>query len=157
MYAQATVTPLHGLPDPEGDRQFYEGVPTRRAMAWVVDLVIAAAIGVPIATLFGLMTLGFGFPMFPVILAAVFIVYRIWTLAGSSATWGMRFTGIEFRRGDGSRFDGLTALLHTAATAVCWSFVVLQLLSCITIVASRHRQSLADMLLGTTAINRPAD
>jgi hypothetical protein len=37
------------------------------------------------------------------------------------------------------------------------SFFVLQLISCATIVGSRHRQSLGDMLLGTTAINRPAE
>ena len=37
------------------------------------------------------------------------------------------------------------------------SFFVLQLVSCATIVGSRYRQSLGDMVLGTTAINRPAD
>jgi len=69
----------------------------------------------------------------------------------------MWFTGIEFRRGDGARFDFLTAVLHTTLYAICLSFVVLQAISCATIVGSRYRQSLGDMLLGTTAINRPAD
>ena len=132
-------------------------MPLRRFVAWCVDLVIILLVGVPLATVFGLLTLGFGFAIFPLIVAGVGFLYRTWTLAGGSATWGMRFTGIEFRRRDGSRFDFATALLHTALYAVCMSFFVLQLVSCVTIVGSRYRQSLGDMVLGTTAINRPAD
>ena len=51
----------------------------------------------------------------------------------------MRFTGIEFRRGDGTRFDFLTALLHTAIYTVCFSVVVLQAISCVTILVTRYR------------------
>ena len=84
-------------------------------------------------------------------------LYRTATLAGSSATLGMRFTGIEFRRGDGTRFDLPTALLHTAIYAVCFGVVVLQLVSCLAILGTRYRQGIPDIILGTTAINRPAD
>jgi uncharacterized RDD family membrane protein YckC len=157
MHSESFTAPMSGLPDPEHDRQFYEGVPLRRFVAWCVDLVIILLIGVPLATLFGLITLFVGFAIFPLIVAGVGFGYRTLTLANGSATWGMRFTGIEFRRGDGSRFDLLTALLHTALYAICISFVVLQAISCVTILGSRYRQSLGDMVLGTTAINRPAD
>jgi hypothetical protein len=34
---------------------------------------------------------------------------------------------------------------------------VLQLVSCGTILWTRYRQSIADIILGTTAINRPAE
>jgi uncharacterized RDD family membrane protein YckC len=148
---------MPGLPDPDLDRQFYEGVPARRLFAWFVDLFIVLAIGVPIAVVFGLMTLGFGFLLFPLVVAAVGFVYRTATIAGGSATWGMRFAGIEFRRSDGSRFDLLFAFLHTAIYAVCLGVVVLQLVSCIAILGTRYGQSLPDIILGTTAINRPAD
>jgi uncharacterized RDD family membrane protein YckC len=157
MQAYGLSGPMDGLPDPERDRQFYEGVPARRLFAWFVDLVIVLAIGVPLAVLFGLMTLGFGFVLFPLILLGVGFVYRTATIAGSSATWGMRFAGIEFRRGDGTRFDLLTALLHTAIFAVVFGVFVLQLVSCVTILGTRHGQSLPDLILGATAINRPAD
>jgi uncharacterized RDD family membrane protein YckC len=157
MHADSFATPLHGLPDPERDEQFYDGVPLRRFVAWCVDVAIVLLTGVPLALVFGLVTLGFGFAMFPLIVAGVGLLYRTWTLSGASATWGMRFTGIEFRRGDGTRFDFTTALVHTLLYLVCMSFFVLQLVSCATIVGSRYRQSLGDMLLGTTAINRPAD
>jgi len=149
--------PMAGLPDPELDRQFYAGVPTRRVVAWVLDLIIILAVGVPIGLFFGLVTLGFGFALFPFILAAVALAYRTATLKSSSATLGMRFTGIEFRRGDGSRFDALTAFLHSAIWTVCFSAIVLQFVSCLAILGTRYRQSISDVILGTTAINRPAD
>ena len=40
---------LSGLPDPDRDRQFYEGVPGRRLAAWFVDLGVALLIGLPLA------------------------------------------------------------------------------------------------------------
>jgi uncharacterized RDD family membrane protein YckC len=148
---------MPGLPDPDLDRQFYEGVPARRLFAWFVDLFIVLLIGVPVAVAFGLLTLGFGFVLFPLLVAGVGFIYRTATIAGGSATWGMRFAGIEFRRGDGSRFDLLFAFLHTAIYAVCFGVFVLQLISCIAILGTRYGQSLPDIILGTTAINRPAD
>ena len=157
MHADSLNAPMAGLPDPERDPQFYDGVTTRRFVAWCVDLLIVLLVGVPLATLFGLMTLFVGFSIFPLIVAGVGFAYRVLTIAGGSATWGMRFTGIELRRGDGSRLDFPYALAHTVLYAVCVGFFPLQLVSCATILGSRYRQSLGDMLLGTTAINRPAD
>jgi uncharacterized RDD family membrane protein YckC len=156
MHADSYAGPMAGLPDPEHDRQFYERVPLRRFIAWLIDVAIVLLVGVSLALLFGLLTLGFGFALFPLVVAGVGFVYRTATLADASATWGMRFTGIEFRRGDGTRFDFLTAFLHTTVYMVCLSVVVLQAISCVAILGSRYRQSLGDMLLGTTAINRPA-
>ena len=157
MHADRLSGPMAGLPDPEHDRQFYEGVPARRLVAWFIDLAIVLAVGVPVAVVFGLMTLGFGFALFPIVVGGIGFLYRTATIAGGSATWGMRVTGIEFRRGDGSRFDLMTAFLHTAIYAVALSVIVLQLISCVAILATRYRQSLPDIVLGTTAINRPAD
>jgi uncharacterized RDD family membrane protein YckC len=157
MHAYDYSGPMSGLPDPERDRQFYEGVPARRLVAWFVDLAIILAIGVPVAVFFGIATFFFGFALFPLIVAVVGFFYRTATIAGGSATWGMRFTGIELRRGDGTRFDLATALAHTAIYTVCFAVVVLQIVSCATIVGTRYHQSLADLILGTTAINRPAD
>ena len=148
---------LHGLPDPELDRQFYEGVPARRLAAWFVDLAVILAVGVPLALVFGLATLGFGFALFPLIVASVGFVYRTATIASGSATWGMRAMGIELRRGDGSRFDFMTALLHTGIYTIAIGVLVLQLVSCVAMLATRYGQGIPDLVLGTTAINRPAD
>lgn len=153
----AYLGPMSGLPDPERDRQFYEGVPSRRLAAWFVDVAVALIFGVPLALMFGLATLGLGFLAFPLIVMGVGFFYRTATIAGRSATWGMRLMGIELRRHDGSRFDFLTALLHTALYTVSVGMVVLQFLSVLGMVASRYGQGLPDFVLRTTMINRPAD
>jgi uncharacterized RDD family membrane protein YckC len=157
MYASDAWIMMHGLPDPDRDRQFYAGVPARRLAAWFVDVAIILLIGLPVALAFGVVTLGFGFALFPMILMAVGFAYRSATLAGGSATWGMRLFGIEFRRHDGTRFDTLTALLHTSLYAFAISFFVVQVLSCLTILTTRYGQSVPDLILRTAAINRPDD
>ncbi|MER2509879.1 MAG: RDD family protein [Amaricoccus sp.] len=157
MQAYGYAGSLAGLPDPEMDRQFYEGVPARRLAAWMIDLLITLLIGVPAAVMFGLMTLGFGFALFPFLVATVGFVYRVATIAGGSATWGMRAMGIELRRADGSRFDFAAAIMHTALYTISFGVVVLQIVSCVSMVASRYGQGLPDVILRTTAINRPAD
>jgi uncharacterized RDD family membrane protein YckC len=157
MNAYGIYGPMSGLPDPDLDRPFYDGVRTRRVVAWLVDLVPVLLVGVPAALVFGLLTLGFGFALFPVVVGGVAVLYRLATIGGASATWGMRFAGIEYRRGDGTRFDGATTLLHTGVTALCYAFPFLWLLSCLTILFTRYRQGVPDLLLGTTAIVRPAE
>lgn len=156
MHAFSTIGPMDGLPDPERDRQFYDGVPSRRLVAWFIDLVVILIIGVPLAVMFGLLTLGFGFVLFPLLVAGVGFVYRTITIARESSTWGMRFVGIELRRGDGTRFDFLTALLHTALYTFAFGIILLQVASCLAMVGTRYGQGIPDLILGTTAINRPA-
>ena len=136
--------PLSGLPDPDLDRPLLcrgSAAPLRgladrpsghRACRRAAGASSSAS-----------PTLGFGFALFGFIIAAVGFVYRTSLLAApASATLGMRFVGIEFRRGNGERFDFFTALVHTAIYAVCIGTFVLQLLSCLTILGTRYRQSL---------------
>ena len=49
MHASDLSGPMPGLPDPDLDAQFYEGVPLRRFAAWLVDLAIVLVVGVPLA------------------------------------------------------------------------------------------------------------
>lgn len=148
---------LSGLPDPELDPQFYEGVPARRLVAWFIDVFIALLLTVPVALVFGLVTLGFGFLILPLVYAVTSFLYRTLTIAGGSATWGMRAMGIELRRGDGTRLDLVYALAHVAIYTVCIGMLVLQLASIVAILGTRYGQGLHDLILGTTAINAPAD
>ena len=157
MQAYAFDAGLTGLPDPERDPQFYDGVPLRRGIAWLIDVTIILLLGVPLAFLFSIATLGVGFAVFPLLVAAVGFFYRTATISGGSATLGMRFVGIELRRHDGRRFDFATALLHTAIYTFAVSLVVLQLASIAAILGTRYGQSLPDLLLRTTAIKPPAE
>lgn len=153
----AYIGDMSGLPDPDRDQRFYAGVPSRRLAAWVVDVIVTLGIGVPLALVFGLMTLGVGLALFPLILLGVGFVYRVATIASGSATWGMRLMGIELRRQDGTRFDLTAAFLHTALYTVCIGVMILQVASVVGMLATRYGQGLPDLVLRSAMINRPAD
>lgn len=157
MYMSEIIGSMSGLPDPEHDHQFYDGVPGRRLAAWVIDVVIILGIGVPVGLIFGVVTLGLGFLIFPFVLAAVSFLYRVMTISGRSATWGMRVMGIELRRHDGTRFELGSAFLHTTAYMVSVGFVVVQAISCAAMLTTRYGQGIPDFILRSAAINTPVD
>ena len=153
----AYIGDMSGLPDPDRDQRFYAGVPSRRLAAWVVDVIVTLGIGVPLALVFGLMTLGVGLALFPLILLGVGFFYRVATIASGSATWGMRLMGDELRRQDGTRFDLTAAFLHTALYTVCIGVMILQVASVVGMLGTRYGQGLPDLVLRSAMINRPTD
>ena len=141
-----------GLPDPVTDSAFYRGVPTKRALAWVVDVVIVAiacVLVLPFTAFTGLF-------FFPVLMLTVGFFYRWFTIASGSATWGMRLMAIELRNIAGARLTAGEAFLHTAGYTVSVVTAPLQLISMVLMLATPRGQGLSDMVLGTAAINRPA-
>ena len=66
----------------------------------------------------------------------------------------MRLMAIHFRDNRGAPLDSGTALFHTLGYFVSVAVFPLQLISIITILLSERHQSLTDMVLGTTALNR---
>jgi uncharacterized RDD family membrane protein YckC len=92
----------------------------------------------------------------PLLWLALSFLYRWATLAGGSATPGMRLMAIEFRDRTGRRFDAGQALLHTALYTICMGTFLLQAVSVLSILISPRRQSLPDHLMGSVAINRAA-
>lgn len=138
------------LPDPEYQSEFYDGVAAKRGLAWVVDTILTGALTlviVPFTAFTALFYLSFLYIM-------VNMIYRWVTLARGSATLGMRLAAIEFRRADGQRLDGATALVHTLGYAISMGMVLPQLLSVAMMLLSARGQGLTDMVLGTVAINR---
>ena len=149
--------PHHGLPDPDLDRQFYDGVTSKRLVAWVIDVLVVAVFSI-LATLFvAIFTLGIGFFLLPPIWLTASFVYRTLTIANRSATWGMRLMGIELRDRSGDRFDTMHAAIHTGIFMVSMASLIGWLVSVLMMVGSRLGQGLPDMILGSTAINRPVD
>ncbi|HEU0223648.1 MAG TPA: RDD family protein [Paracoccaceae bacterium] len=144
-----------GLPDPDRDPQFYEGVPLRRLAAWFIDLAIVAALTVAALLLLALPSLGFVFLASFALWGAVDFCYRALTLTKASATLGMQVMGIELRDLAGDRLPAGLAIAHTALYLFCCLFVLLQIASIAMMAGTRRGRSLPDAILGTTAINRP--
>ncbi len=140
------------IPDPLTQPEFYDDIPTKRAIAWVVDSLIVLVLCLLILPF----TAFTGLFFFPLLWLCVGFVYRSATIARGSATWGMALTAIEFRARDGARLDSSIALLHTAGYSFSILFFPLQFASILAILTTQRRQSLVDMTLGTVAINRRA-
>lgn len=145
-----------GLPHPERDRQFYAGVPLRRLLAWGADASLALLCTLVVLVLLALPTLGFILLVPFGVFAVIDLALRIATLAGGSATPGMRLMGLELRTGSGDRVDGGTAVLHTLFTWMAFAVFPAQLVSVILMAGTPRGQGLPDLLLGTAVINRPA-
>ncbi len=142
---------LSALPDPQIDRQFYEGVPFKRLLAWVIDVIIIFLISAALV----LISFGIAAFVFPLLLFVTNIAYRIFTLSRNSATLGMVVTGIEIRNSNGNKLNPAEAAWHTGLyTAVALLFLAL-VISMIMMLVNERGQGLHDYFLGTTAINRP--
>jgi len=147
----STTHDLSGLPDPHIDRQFYQGVPFKRLIAWFIDFIIITLL----ATALVLVSFGVGAFIFPLLLFVTNIAYRIFTLSRNSATLGMIVAGIEIRNNHGNKLTPIEAAWHTGFyTAVALLFFAL-IISMIMMLINERGQGLHDYFLGTTAINKP--
>lgn len=140
----------HGLPDPELRPEFYEGVVLKRAIAGGIDLLLIGAT----TLLIGLVTL-VGLFFMPLIFLVLSFLYRTVTVAGGG-TWGMRLVGIEIRGPDGHRLSPMQAAIHTGAYLMSVAFVLPMLLGWALMMLTARGQGLHDLLLGSTAIQRPS-
>lgn len=143
----------YALPDPERHAEFYRGVPSLRAIAWVADMgmtVLLTALVLPFTGFLALFVLA---PFY----AVVSFLFRWIALSAWSATPGMALCGIMLRRFDGARLDGGTAFLHTLGYHLSWVIFPLQAISVAFMALSARGQGLSDLALGTVAIRRPAD
>jgi len=149
MYATDTYP---NLPDPMVQPEFYDSVTIKRGLAWVIDAALILALVIPIVV----MTLFVALWFLPLLFFVVGFIYRVATITGRSATWGMRIMSIEFRDSRGEHFDFSQAFMHTLGYTVSMSVFPLQLISIAMMFLTERGQGLTDMLLGTVAINRRA-
>ena len=137
------------LPDPDRQAEFYESVPAKRAIAWVIDTVVIALLTTLIAAV-SLVGLLFWLPIF----AFVNFVYRWASLANGSATPGMRLMSIEFRNSKGDALSSAEAFLHTLGYVISMSMILVQVVSVVLMMTGARGQGLSDLVLGTVALNR---
>lgn len=133
------------------DVRAYDGVRTKRILAFILDYIIVALLLIPFAilvALLGLLTFGLGWMLFAVLGPAVALLYVWNTLGGSNqATVGMRAMGIRLDRLDGQPVDGMLAVVHSV---LFWAgnVVLTPLVLLVSLFADRKR-TLHDLLLGT--------
>lgn len=141
------------LPDPYTQPEFYQDVPTKRFIAWIVDTILISLI-VFLLTVLSIFTALF---ILPIVWLTVSFLYRWLTIAGGSATPGMRLVSLELRRADGRLFDSVTAFLHTAGYTISVVTFPLQFISIALMLMTERKQGLTDLILGTAALNRAAE
>ncbi|MFY0691412.1 MAG: RDD family protein [Paracoccaceae bacterium] len=145
--------PLSALPDPDTQADFYEGVPLKRLLAWVVDTVLIALATIVVATL----PLFIGWFFLPLIFLVLSVIYRAGTITQASATPGMRLFNVELRNTQGLRLNNGEAIVHTLGYLVCTAFFLPQLISVLLILLSARGQALHDLITGTALINKPSE
>lgn len=136
------------------DVRAYDGVRTKRVLAFVIDYVLIGLLMIPVAivvALFGVLTLGLGWMLFGILGPLVALGYVAMTLGGrNQATVGMRMMGVHLERLDGRPIDGLLAIVHTvlfwAGNAILSPLILLA-----TLFLDRKR-TVHDLLLGTVVV-----
>ncbi len=143
--------PLYAAPD---DWRAYSGVLSRRVFAFLIDYMIIALLWVPAAVLvffLGILTLGLGFFLYPILFFVVAGLYFGVSLAGPfQATPGMRAMGIAMVRLDGRKLDFVTAIAHLALFWILNS-VLTPLILLVGLFTERSRL-VHDLLVGTATI-----
>ncbi|MGV8939338.1 MAG: RDD family protein [Allorhizobium sp.] len=143
--------PVYSAPD---DWRAYSGVLSRRVFAFLIDYLIVAALWVPAAVIvffLGILTLGLGFLLYPILFFIVAGLYFGLSLAGpNQATPGMRAVGIAMVRLDGRKLDFVTAIAHLALFWILNS-VLTPLILLAGLFISRSRL-VHDLLLGTALV-----
>jgi uncharacterized RDD family membrane protein YckC len=147
--------------DPAANLELFEGVLSRRLVAFFIDVLIitvpvmAAAI---VIFLFGILTLGLGWMLFwllsPASVIWAVVYYSVTMGSAASATIGMRAMGLEIRTWYGAPAYFLLGAVHAV---VYWvSVSVLTPLILLLGLFNARRRLLHDVLVGTVLINNPA-
>ena len=146
---------IYRAPFPD-DAWLTEGVRTRRVFAWFVDLLLIGLIVAAlwfVLLLFGLLTLGLGFPLMG-ILPFIPFCYHFLFVAGSGATPGQQAMGLAVRRNeDLGPPMALQALIYTLVFYVTLALTGLLLL--IALFTTRKR-TLHDIASGLVVVRARA-
>lgn len=141
--------------DPATQPELFDGVLSKRLVAFLIDAVLIVALMIPAALIvlvLGIFTLGLAWFLYPALFAIVALGYVGFTLGGSnSATIGMRMSGLEMRTWSGAPMFFLLAVMH--ALVFWFSVGLLTPLILLIGLFTRRRQLLHDLLLGTVVVN----
>ncbi|RDE08987.1 RDD family protein [Pelagibacterium lacus] len=144
------------LPDPSSSPELFDGILSRRIIAFVIDCVIMGilvAVAMVCAAILGFLTFGLAWLAIPVIVPIIFIAYYAVTLGSRwRATVGMRATDIVLTPTRETTLDGWMAMIHVV---VFWiSCAILTPFITLLGLFTNRRQLLHDMIVGTLMVRR---
>ncbi|MGH6948533.1 MAG: RDD family protein [Kiloniellales bacterium] len=133
--------------------EFYDGVPLRRMVGYLIDVVLIALATLALGFVFfilGVLTFGLATPFGVVALALLPVAYHTSFIGRHGATPGMALLGLKVRTWTGARPDFLQALLMTVlfyATVLPTGYLIL-----VIALFNDQRRTLHDLLSGVLVI-----
>ena len=144
--------------DPVTQPQLFDGVIGRRTIAFVVDAIIIlvlTAIAALAVLVLGVITLGLGWLLLPIVFPVVGLGYNAITIGGpNSATVGQRLMGLEVRMWFGGKVTPLIAAFHALLFWVSLYTLVLWLINVLWAFFDSRKRCLHDIFAGVLVINR---
>lgn len=141
-----------------GNAILFEGVLSRRAMAFVIDfflISILVSIASVVIFIIGIPTFGLLWFAIPPVAFALIIAYVALTTGGeNSATPGMRALGLEIRMLDGRKIYMVMAIFH--AIAFYFFSTILSPLVVLIGLFTKRQRLLHDYISGAVVVNRDA-
>lgn len=134
-------------------RELYDGVPLRRIVAYLLDVVLIAIATLALGFVFfvlGILTFGLATPFGVIAMAVLPVAYHTYFIGRSGATLGMGFLGLAVRTWTGAPPDFLQAFLMTIlfyATVLPTGYLILAVA-----LFSDQRRTLHDILAGVLVI-----
>lgn len=144
------------LPTPDTSPELFEGVLTRRVLAFMIDAVILTVSNVVAAIVLGILgvlTLGLAWLGYFIMVPGVAFLYYMLTLGSSArATIGMQVMDLVLTPTRSQPLDGALAVLHPfvgwLTYVTCTPFILLVSLF------TPRRQLVHDLLVGTLMVRR---
>jgi uncharacterized RDD family membrane protein YckC len=144
--------------DPVTQPQLFDGVIRKRILAFIVDAIIIlllTALAALAVLVLGVITLGLGWLLFPIVFPVVGLGYNAITIGGpNSATVGQRMMGLEVRMWFGGKVTPLIAAFHALLFWVSLYTLVLWLVNVLWAFFDQRKRCLHDILAGVVLINR---
>ena len=146
----------HGAPPaPSAAPRLYGGLILRRSLAYLVDVLIIAVLGLCLGfvlSLIGILSFGLLSPLAIVAMALWPLAYHSFFIATRGATPGMGLFGLELRDWGGGRVEPLQAVLvvllfYVTVSLTAWLVLIVVLLN------DRGR-ALHDILAGTIMVRQ---
>ena len=156
MTYEAPPSSRPALPDPKTAPELFEGILTRRMLAYLIDvgiLIGACLVVMVIGLIAGFITFGLGWAALPFIIPVVILGYYAVTLGSPRrATIGMAAMDLVLTPTRGKPLDGWRILIHPIVFWITW-WIAWPVSLAIALFTPR-REMVHDLIAGTLMVRR---